>query len=336
MDTLYAHLRRFAPADWRRAVDALAADIPEIDRNATRIWFEFFPLELHLALERTDDEAAVVRRLGLMGRWRLADQVDASHTFLYAHRFWPQVKSAIAALEQPAPQLPALAGQVADAAARTARVDRERLLGMAAVGLMTLRQAGPEAFAAAPGRVMLSDRVRALSPHQVLRRRAKDDWQGLFGFARGLKKRWTITFDENAPDATFTAIHGQEIASAAQTDKREYRQQEPRCIPGEGPIPVECRSASCGTCWVGVLAGAEKLSPVAEREEGRPMRTFGYGEWVTSSDDEAGAATGGERGNSSGPRLIRLACQAKAFGAVSVVIPPWNGVFGKIMRGKPD
>ena len=28
--------------------------------------------------------------------------------------------------------------------------------------------------------------------------------------------------------------------------------------------------------------------------------------------------------------LIRLACQARAFGAVSIVIPPWNGVFGKI------
>ena len=46
-------------------------------------------------------------------------------------------------------------------------------------------------------------------------------------------------------------VHG----SAAQSDKREYKQLEPRCTPNEGPIPVECRAASCGTCWVGVLSG---------------------------------------------------------------------------------
>ena len=71
---------------------------------------------------------------------------------------------------------------------------------------MTLREVGPDAFAAAPGKIHLTDRVRALTPHQVMHRRAKDDWQGLFGFTRGLKKRWTVTFDENRPDACFTAI----------------------------------------------------------------------------------------------------------------------------------
>ena len=27
--------------------------------------------------------------------------------------------------------------------------------------------------------------------------------------------------------------------------------------------------------------------------------------------------------------FLRLACQAKAFGNATIVIPPWNGVFGK-------
>ena len=314
MEALYACLRRFEPADWRRALDQISREIHEVDRNATRIWFAFFPLELHLALERTDDEAAAVRRLGLMGRWRLADQVDTSHTFLFAHRFWPQVKSAIAGIEQPATRLPELITQAADAACRTARVDRERLMGMAAVGLMTLRQAGPAAFSATPGAVHIPEAIRALSTHQVLKRREKNDSQGPFGFLRGLKKRWTITFNENDPAASFVAINGQEIASAAQTDQREYRHLDSRCTPNEGPIPVECRSASCGTCWVGVLSGAERLSPVAEREEAKPMRVFGY--------DPARE-----------PRpLIRLACQAKAFGAVTIVIPPWNGTIGKIVN----
>jgi hypothetical protein len=30
--------------------------------------------------------------------------------------------------------------------------------------------------------------------------------------------------------------------------------------------------------------------------------------------------------------LIRLSCQAQAFGAVSLVNPPWNGILGKFLR----
>jgi ferredoxin len=110
-------------------------------------------------------------------------------------------------------------------------------------------------------------------------------------------------------------VDSQEIASAAATDRRDWSKVDPRCTVGEGPIPVQCRSASCGTCWVGVLGGAEKLSPVAERER-KVMRLMGYVE-----TDE--------------PRpLIRLSCQAQGHGAVSVVVPPWNGVFGKYLRAQ--
>ncbi len=67
------------------------------------------------------------------------------------------------------------------------------------------------------------------------------------------------------------------------------------------------------TCWVGVLGGAEKLSPVEELER-RRLREFGY----LDTDEEK--------------PIIRLACQARAFGAVSIVIPPWNGIFGKYVE----
>ena len=53
--------------DWRRAVDTLSAEIHEIDRNATRIWFAFFPLDLHLALEAADDRAALEREARVDG-----------------------------------------------------------------------------------------------------------------------------------------------------------------------------------------------------------------------------------------------------------------------------
>jgi ferredoxin len=141
--------------------------------------------------------------------------------------------------------------------------------------------------------------------------RAHDDWQGPLGFLKGPRKQWTVTFDENDPDAKFKVIEDQELASGAQADKREYRSRDSRCTPGEGPIPVECRAASCGTCWVGVIAGAEKLSPVSERDEGRRMKVFGYSDTTEPHP------------------LLRLACQARAHGAVSIVIPPWNGIFGK-------
>jgi ferredoxin len=317
MSDLFAHLSAYDSRAWRRALDILSAEIHPIDRNATEIWFAFYPLDLHLALAASTDPTATARTLGLMGTWRLADQIDTSHRFFYAHRYWPQVKSAVQSAAAPfAKDLAALTSAIADAAARRARVDRDFLLGITAAALMTYRQAGADAFTAAASRIHLSDRARALSPHQVLKRRARDDWQGFLGFARGLKKRWTVCFDENEPDARFSVIDGQELATAAQTDARDYRSRDARCIPGEGPIPVECRAASCGTCWVGVLGGAEKLSPVVERDERRRMAVFGY---IDTEDERP---------------LIRLACQARASGAVSIVIPPWNGVIGAC-RARP-
>jgi len=315
MTDIYVQLIRSDADAWAHAIDALATEMHPIDRNATRIWFLFYPLDLHLAMQTATDADALARKLGLMGSWRLADQVSTSHRFLYAHRYWPQVKSAIQAWTSAVPDdLTELVGAVSDAAARTARVDREMLLGISAVLLMTLRQAGPEAFAAAASTVHLSDRARAMSPHQVLRSRARDDWQGVFGFTRGLRKQWSVTFDEADPAARFSLIDGQEIATAAQTDRRDYHTRDARCTPREGPIPVECRAASCGTCWIGVIGGAEKLSEVNERDERRRMKVFGYLD-----------------SNETTP-LVRLACQAKAHGAVSIVIPPWNGVFANALR----
>ena len=71
-----------------------------------------------------------------------------------------------------------------------------------------------------------------------------------------------------------------------------------------------------GFLWyllVGVLGGAEKLSDVAARE-GKQIKLFGY---INTTEPKP---------------LIRLACQAQAQGAVSIVIPPWNGVFGKYLQ----
>ena len=179
---------------------------------------------------------------------------------------------------------------------------------------MTLQQVGLEAFKASPGTVKLKPRAARLSPEQVLKARARDDGQGLFGFLKTVDKEWTVTYDEGDERGHYKMKNATDLAYGAALDKsRDWRALDPRCI--EGPIPVECRSASCGTCWVGVLGGAEKLSDVA-RLEGKRIKEFGY---VVTDEPKP---------------LIRLACQAQLSGAVSIVIPPWNGVFGKYLRAE--
>lgn len=308
-------------ADWSRAMDDLAPFIHEVDRNATRIWFAFFPLGLLLALEASDDPSELAQRLLLQGNYRLRDQIDSSHTFLYGHRYWPETKRAVVGRAESnassSPSDAALSSLIRETAGQVARelkVEESLVVGIAAVASMTLRQVGLDAFRATPGKVLIDPKQVKRSPAQVLAERAKDDGQGVFGFLRTHDKRWTVTFDEHDRDAHFKMMHMQEIASAAPTHPvKDWSAIDPRCTINEGPIPVQCRSASCGTCWVGVLGGAEKLTDVAPREA-RVMKQFGYIE-----TDE--------------PRpLIRLSCQAQGMGAVSIVIPPWNGVFGKFLR----
>lgn len=311
-------LHEYHEEAWAQALADLLPEIHEVDGNATEIWFAFFPLALLSALEEAAEPEKLAAKLLLQGKYYLKDQIDSSHTFLYGHRYWPEVKKAVVdyAGSNDASVPAALADRVREIASRVAathRVEQSLVTGISAVALMTLRQVGLANFTATPGKVLIDAKHARKSPAQVLRERTKDDTQGLFGFLRTTDKVWTVRFNENNDTARFKMIHLQEIASGAATDKRDWYSVDYRCTVNEGPIPVQCRSASCGTCWVGVLGGAEKLTPVAERE-GRKMKEFGY----IDTDD---------------PRpLIRLACQAQGMGAISVVIPPWNGVFGKHLR----
>jgi ferredoxin len=304
---------------WSATLTTLLRSVHEVDRNATQIWFSFYPLALFQALQQAEDPAKLVQQLLIQGNYQLKEQIDSSHTFLYGHRFWPEVK---AATQQHAREFngPAsLADQilaVAQTAAKQAKVDKSLVVGITAVAFMTMRQVGLEAFAAAPGKMLIDRKHARKSPEDVLRERAVDDSQGLFGFLKTVNKKWTVTYDENDDAAKYRLNHVQDLAWGAADDRsKNWREIDPRRV--EGPIPVECRSASCGTCWVGVLGGAEKLSDVATRE-GKKIKEFGYIDTAESKP------------------LIRLACQAQAHGAVSIVIPPWNGVFGKYLKRATD
>ena len=301
---------------WSGAMTTLLRSVHEVDKTATQIWFAFYPLSLYRALQQAEDPAALARKLLMQGHYSLSEQIDSSHDFLYGHRFWPEVRKAIVAHAAAFGETTEadLAAQILSLARRVAaqlKVDESLLVGITAVAFMTVQQAGLEAVKGAPGSIQLNAKVFKKSPEQILKERAKDDGQGLLGFLKTVDKEWTVTFDENDAKARYKIIHMEDLAAGAARDhQRDWRSLDPRCI--EGPIPVECRSASCGTCWVGVLGGAEKLSDVSARE-GKKIKEFGYIE-------------------TNEPRpIIRLACMAQASGAVSIVIPPWNGVFGKYL-----
>jgi ferredoxin len=302
---------------WAASLTTLLRSIHQVDKNATQIWFSFFPLSLWRAFEAADDPQLLAAQLLVRGVYPLSEQIDSSHKFLYGHRYWPEVKNAVEtfAAGLAAGDNGALSDQilkVAGEAAKAAKVDQSLTIGITAVAFMTVRQAGLAAFKSAKGEVLLDRKRAKKSPEQVLRDRAVDDGQGLFGFLKTVDKKWTVTHDENDDAAKYKLNNAQDLAWGAEADRsRNWREIDPR--RPEGPIPVECRSASCGTCWVGVLGGAEKLSDVAVRE-GKQIKEFGYVDTTESKP------------------LIRLACQAQALGAVSIVIPPWNGVFGKHLK----
>lgn len=302
---------------WAETINRLLPKIHDVDKNATKIWFHFFPLALAKALQSTTDLKELVRKLQLKGNYQLKDQIDSSHTFLYGHRYWPEVKSAVVELasSNKAPASLELATQICDVASQIAKkvsVSDSLLIGITAVAFMTLQQVGMAAFKAAPGKVLIDSKIAKKSPDDILKVRAKDNSQGLImQFLRTVDKVWNITFDENNSEGVFNLIDGQDLATAGAMDKRDHKSRDPRCV--EGPIPVECRSAACGTCWVGILGGAEKLASVSGREKKR-IREFGY-----IHTDEA-------------QPLIRLGCVTPANGALSIVVPPWNGVLGPYMR----
>jgi ferredoxin len=305
---------------WSATLTTLLRSIHEVDKNATQIWFAFYPISLFNTLTHADDPEKLARQLLIQGIYYLKDQIDSSHQFLYGHRYWPAVKGAVLkhATNFNAADAATLSDQilgVASLVAKQLKVDQPLVVGITAVAFMTVQQAGFAAFNA-PGKMLLDKKHARKSPSQVLSERAKDDSQGLFGFLKTVNKKWTVTFDENDDRAHYKLNNIQDLAWGAADDRsRNWREIDPRRV--EGPIPVECRSASCGTCWVGLLGGAEKLSDVAARE-GKKIKEFGY-------IDTAEAKP-----------LIRLACQAQAYGAVSIVIPPWNGVFGKYLCAQKE
>lgn len=295
---------------WYSTIESLVSEIHEVDRVATQIWFRFYPLELFRYLERVEDKAAALHGFAMQGDYELKNQIDSSHHFLYGHRFWNAVKTVIT---KKAESFDATTGdlvtelkQIAQDVANETKSKVNLTLGISLVGLMTLNQVGLEALKNANGNLKVTD---SKSPNAIVEERAKDDSQGLLGFLKTVNKKYSVDWKNNFSTGKFGIISDEDIATASAKDQSQnWKAKDERCW--EGVVPVECRSASCGTCWVGVLGGAEKVVEVSPREA-KQMKVFGYNQPEGTHP------------------FMRLACMSKISGNVSIVIPPWNGVFGK-------
>lgn len=318
---LEEYLNRFSEADWKTAVNSLLPSVHKVDRNALQIWFKFYPLALERHIAASEDLEKTLQGFAMQGIYDLKDQIDVSHHFIYGHRYWKTVKAAIEAetvtFEDANIDLAVEIKQIAAMIGEKVKADASLLTAITAVGLMTLNQVGLEAFKAASGDVKQPSGLMAKSPDAIVAERAKDDSQGLFGFLRSIDKKFSVAFSgETVPTGKFAVTYDQELTQAAAADRsQDWQAHDERCW--DGVIPVECTAASCGTCWIGVIAGEEKLSEVQRRER-RQMKVFGY-----DQPEEA-------------KPMLRLACQTKAYGNATIVIPPWNGVFGKKVYGNVE
>ena len=316
------YLEKHTEAEWLAALESLLPAIHEVDRNAVQVWYRFYPLSLHQFLASAEDKGKAIQGFAIQGfaiqgDYSLDTQIDSSHHFLYGHRFWKIVKAAVEAeiftFENAEIGLSEEIRQIAAMVAEKLKVDTSLTIGITAVGLMTLVQVGPEAFKAASGETEKPKGLLAKSPDVIVRERSSDDSQGILGFLKTINKKFSIIYNEKVSDGKFRIMNEQELTGASALDQtKNWKEMDERCW--EGVIPVECTAASCGTCWVGVIGGQEKLTEVSPRER-TAMKSFGYNQ----PEDEK--------------PFMRLACQAKAAGNATIVIPPWNGVFGKKVYG---
>ncbi|MGH9463888.1 MAG: hypothetical protein ACRD1X_22020 [Vicinamibacteria bacterium] len=295
---------------WNEILDRLTPSIHPVDRAATRIWFAFWPLELRAALSDPRGQEEVVRAMDLEGKWRLEEVIDSEVDFLYGSKYWAPVKKAVIAhaerYEKPeGKDLEQRIREVAGDVGASEKIEDSVVLGITVVAFMALQQIGLEALTKVADQPATRSWGSA-SPDRVVKRRERSH-AGLMSFLKGYGQSHRVVWDESREDGVFLARHGQDLAMAAATDTRDYRAMDYRCV--EGPIPVECRVASCGYCWVGAISGRENLSEISSFEKER-LHYFGY-DAVNDPDD-------------SRP-LIRLACQTQCLGDVTLVTAPWNG-----------
>ena len=291
---------------WLDALGELGPAMHPVDRDATLIWFAFWPLDLKEALESPEGAEEMARAMDLEGEWRLEEQIDSAVAFLYGAHYWAPVKKAVLGYDGEGASLAETISTIANTVAEAEKVDVGLVLGITAIGLMTLGQLGQDAFEKIADKPAEGELLHK-KPDRVIARRKRESRDGLLTFLKGINRRWEVRWNERTKNGTFRAVTGQDIAMAGDAVEEEYRSLDYRRVAG--PVPVECRVGSCGYCWVGLLEGRDKLSEISKSERER-LAYFGY----DTINDE----------NDKHP-LIRLSCQSQSHGDVTLAIAPWNG-----------
>lgn len=297
---------------WNKALDRLRESIHPVDRDGVRIWFSFWPLKLTDSLRRSQDPLQTAQELLLYGEYELQKGLDRSVEFLYGSRFWKEIRQAVVRRcegerEPEGLSLEDRIRRLGKEIAERQGVEESLTLGIAAVALMGLRQVGLKDFRG-NGLTDVEPSPQAPSPEEVIGLRERSPKKRLLDFLRTVDRRYRIVWDESRDEGRFEAIQGQDIAMAAANDERDYQGFDRRRV--EGPVPIQCRNGACGFCWIGVLGGRRNLSEITDFERKR-LKHFGY------HCDEFDGET---------HPPVRLACQSKVYGEVTIVIPPWNGV----------
>jgi ferredoxin len=305
-----AYLEQHDQQQWNDLLGRILPSAHPVDRMATRIWFGFWPIELTRALEDPAGPEEMARVMDLEGRWHLSEQIDSSVEFLYGAKYWPEVKKSVLShadsLEQPnGTPLEEQIRTVAQDVSSKVRAEESLLLGITAVAFMILQQVGFDALGAVVDQPAAGIRHKR-SPDKVVANREKTSGGGLSRWFHGARQPHRVVWDDRSFES-FKAMHGEDLASAASRVKRDFLAEDYR--RPSGPIPVECRVASCGYCWIGVVSGKENMSELTDHEKER-LHYFGYDQ-ASDPDDTRPP--------------IRLSCQAQCEGDVTVVIPPWNG-----------
>ena len=271
MDAFRAFLNQHDETAWDGVLADLEPSLHPVDREATRIWFGFWPLKLRRLLRETTDEAATAREYLLDGRYRLEHQLDESVDFLYGSIYWDRVKEALLQRSESATgrNLESLASEIRNLAVGVAaqlKVEASLLLGISAVGFMAFRQVGEHPFrnGSASGTVP-NQAAQAREDPQAAKTEPRVRASSVSCGPSTAGSRSAST--NRCRNATFSCIEGQDLSSASAGDERDYQTRDHRCIAG--PIPAECRVASCGYCWIGVLSGRENIIELSSHERRR-------------------------------------------------------------------
>ena len=294
---------------WVETLNLIYSDIHQVDRDATQIWFSFWPLKLAQVLDKEKTLEDTFKKFQLDGNPQLREQIDDSVKYLFGARFWVPVKKAVLTYskENVDPKGMSLDQHILKLSREIGNqlsVESGLLTGIVAISLMILKQVGFLSLRVVADQLIPINNVKSL--HKVLKSREVNG--GLRNILGWKSKMHQVIFDEGKRTSVFEAADGQDLSMASNGDKRDFLSQDSRKIAG--PVPAQCRSGACGYCWIGVLAGQNNLSKVTEFEKGR-LEYFGY----SSPGDDIKEHP-----------VIRLACQSKCYGKVSITVPPWNGV----------